>query len=62
MPVDKQDQSERRCSCPEVYAGVYPTGSRNWSPNCPEHGEGTEWLRRKLATDSNWARWAMWLR
>lgn len=62
MLVDEQDESEQRCNCPEVYAGVYPTGSKNWSPRCPEHGEETAWLRQKIATDPSWARWANWLR
>lgn len=33
------------CTCPEVWAGTHRTGSRNLSPSCAQHGEGTQWWR-----------------
>lgn len=31
------------CTCPEVFAGSHPTGTRNWNPECAEHGAESEW-------------------
>jgi hypothetical protein len=55
MMIGEDDEPTiTKCACPEVYAGTYATGSRNWNPDCPEHGVGTEWLRVKRETDPYW--------
>lgn len=31
------------CTCAYLMVGFEPTGSRNWNPDCPEHGLESEW-------------------
>lgn len=31
------------CTCPEVFAGPHPTGSKNWNPDCDAHGVASAW-------------------
>jgi hypothetical protein len=33
------------CRCGELMLDGRPTGSRNWNPDCPEHGTASEWYR-----------------
>jgi len=32
-----------QCTCGAVKVGGKPTSSRNWSPECPEHGLKSAW-------------------
>lgn len=31
------------CRCGRIRIGMTVTEHRNWNPDCPEHGAGTEW-------------------
>jgi hypothetical protein len=31
------------CICARIKVGGVPTTARNWNPDCPEHGVGTDW-------------------
>lgn len=33
------------CECPGVRVGGQPTGTRNWSDRCPDHGVGTAYFQ-----------------
>lgn len=45
------------CSCSVVKVGGRPTSSRNWNPDCVEHGLGSTWYNsdeqkaKRLAAD-----------
>ena len=34
---------EPGCTCPELHAGMHPTGCYNLHESCPVHGLGTEY-------------------
>lgn len=31
------------CTCGRIKVGGRPTASRNWNPDCDDHGVGSEW-------------------
>lgn len=31
------------CTCGRIMLGSEDSGARNWNPDCPEHGVGTDW-------------------
>ena len=31
------------CTCGRIVLGSEATGSRNWNPDCPEHGTESVW-------------------
>jgi len=33
------------CTCARLMLGSTPTESRNWNPDCPEHGTESQWWR-----------------
>lgn len=41
----REQNAINECTCPEVYFGPNPSGSKNWNPDCPEHGEDSVWYR-----------------
>lgn len=38
-----RDCPECRCVCGRIRVGMKVTENRNWNPDCPEHGIGSEW-------------------
>lgn len=33
------------CTCPHIYVGSTNTGSREWNPDCPQHGTDSDWYK-----------------
>lgn len=42
-PPDDDDDVADACVCGRVFVGNHDSGSRNWNPDCPEHGTESEW-------------------
>ena len=33
------------CRCSRIAVGLEVTANRNWNPDCPAHGQASEWYR-----------------
>ena len=40
-----RDLQAEPCTCGVIKVGGRPTDSRNWNPDCPEHGTESVWWR-----------------
>jgi len=38
-------RAEDVCSCPHLFLDLRETESRNWNPDCPEHGIQSDWYQ-----------------
>jgi hypothetical protein len=44
-PTDPKARLMTTCTCPYLKVGGRPTESRNWNPDCAEHGLQSEWFQ-----------------